>query len=155
MIKDQELINYRQNTSRSSPCLPEDCGSGGDGGWIRISWIWVAEQVTDERSRDVYSDSTPCVVTVQNARYKQRVQEERDRRPFAQSQRSPFLTRVCPELSSLFVPGKPSLSRLTPPPALPDRPRSFFFPSRCFEIPRPPQKGKNRSFPGKASPPVR
>lgn len=57
----------------------------------------------------VYSDSTPCVVTVQNVEVQTKSTErERDRRPFAQ--RSAFLARVCPELSSLFVPGKPSSS---------------------------------------------
>jgi hypothetical protein len=103
----------------------------------------------------VYSDSTPCVVTVQKdaSRYKQRVQRERE--IAALSLRDPLSLLAYAQNFRPFLSLENPLSLVSRLPRLFPIALSFFFPSRCFAIPRPPQKGKDRSFPGKASPPVR
>lgn len=105
--------------------------------------------------RDVYSDSTPCVVTVQKnaSRYKQRVQST-EREIAALSLRDPLSLLAYAQNFRPFLSleNPPTPHRLSPPPALPDRPSlSFFFSSRCFAQ----GQGQKLVRKGVAPPPVR
>jgi hypothetical protein len=101
--------------------------------------------------RDVYSDSTPCVVTVQKnaSRYKQRAQRERS---------PPFRSEIPLSLLAYAQNFRPFLSLENPPPPFVSRlPRLFPIAPLCRSSVRAgvSHKGKDRSFTGKASPPVR